>query len=154
MVKTTKKPSWGYAEVEVDSDHRFIERHIKAARKQIPVELLKCNLNTKTTYKWQEQPQCRRDTLTRTQPVLTVMVIGMVREGAGWGRGVGAALMACCQGDTDQQDSVSFADANETLEVPGEAPLNLLWRHKLRPRPPTPPAPPFPGGGVRLLRIT
>lgn len=26
-------------------------------------------------------------------------------------------LMACCQGDMDQPGSVSFADANETLEL-------------------------------------
>lgn len=55
------------------------------------------------------------DTCGRTQPVSTVTALGMVRgrqEGEG-----GQALMACCQGDTDQPGSVSFADANETLEL-------------------------------------
>lgn len=44
-----------------------------------------------------------------------VTVLGMVR-GKEEGEGE-EALMACCQGDTDQPGSVSFADANETLEL-------------------------------------
>lgn len=57
----------------------------------------------------------KTDTRGRTQSVSTVTVSGMVRgEGGEGGR---EGLMACCQGDTDTPGSVSFADANETLEL-------------------------------------
>lgn len=45
-------------------------------------------------------------------------------------------LMACCQGDTGQPGSVSFADANETSQL--LLTLASSGKHKLQPHPPAP----------------
>lgn len=58
-------------------------------------------------------------------------------------------LMACCQGDTGQPGSVSFADANETLQL-----LPTLAKPPLETQtaPPTPsPQPPLPLPGEQPL---
>lgn len=111
----------------------LFEMNVKATCKQVQSSF-QLHPKTKNTCKWPcanrtsvyiwwdvRAATVQTDTRGRTQPVLTVTVLVMVwggEEGEG-----GKALMACCQGDTDQPGSVSFADANETLELLAKPPL-------------------------------